>query len=126
MVKHKRWSDNQRDSDKKIEKSDVIEISDSQEEPRDIRSILLSGIKYVYIVALAALLSGIFTPLTTGVELTEVIYGILSILLGLAGGILIFLAIKQKKLTTVLVCGGIAIIFTSFIIIHELAERSLF
>ena len=62
----------------------LVGCSDSQEEPRDIRSILLSGIKYVYIVALAALLSGIFTPLTTGVELTEVIYGILSILLGLS------------------------------------------
>ncbi len=54
---------------------------------------------------LVSLLSGIFTPLTIGAEIENVLFGMLSIFLGLAGGIVIFLGIKYQKFTTIMVCG---------------------
>ena len=63
----------------------------SETPSRGIKSIVVSGIKYIYIVAAAALFSGIFTPLTLGVDVEEVFSGILTVLLGLAGGVIIYL-----------------------------------
>ena len=71
------------------------------------------------------LLSGIFTPLTLGVEIEDVIFGMLSIFLGLAGGIVIFLGIKYKKFTTIMVCGGLAMMFGSVVLIYQLTNNPL-
>ena len=92
----------------------------------DIKSIFLSGSKYVYIIATAALLSGVFTPITLGMDLELVIFGILTILLGLGGGVLILLGLKKPKHSTLIICAGIGLIFTSMIIMYELANFSLF
>ena len=77
MVKHRRWSDKPKPESDIEEKKTVI-----PEPPNDIKSIILSGTKYVYIVIVAALLSGIFTPLTLGIEIEDVIFGMLTIFLG--------------------------------------------
>ena len=62
MVKHRRYSDKPKEDsiqkDEKIE-SQEQEIS-SEKTSLDFKSLLLSGTKYVYIVAAVALLSGIF------------------------------------------------------------------
>ena len=128
MVKHRRLSDKRNDdSVPKEEKTELVEEENSSTKtPMDMKSILLSGSKYVYIVVAAALLSGIFTPLTLGVEIELVIFGILSLLLGLSGGIVIFLGIKNQKFTTIMVCGGLGMMIVSLILIYEVAERSLF
>ena len=97
----------------------------SEESPRDLRSIVLSGTKYAYIIGAVALLSGIFTPLTLGVEIEAVIFGMLSIFLGLAGGIIIFLGIKTQKHTTIMVCGGLAIMIVSLILIYQSTNHPL-
>ncbi len=127
MTKHRRWSDKPKSDtvDEDVELKTVKETL-SEENPRDLKSIILSGTKYIYIVAAAALLSGVFTPLTLGVEIESVIFGMLSIFLGLAGGIIIFLGIKNEKFTTILVCGGLGIIIVSLVLIYEIAQRSLF
>ena len=128
MVKHRRLSDKRNDdSVPKEEKTELVEEENSSTKtPMDMKSILLSGSKYVYIVVAAALLSGIFTPLTLGVEIELVIFGILSLLLGLSGGIVIFLGIKNQKFTTIMICGGLGAMFASLILILELAGRSIF
>ena len=128
MVKHRRLSDKRNDdSVPKEEKTELVEEENSSTKtPMDMKSILLSGSKYVYIVVAAALLSGIFTPLTLGVEIELVISGILSLLLGLTGGIVIFLGIKNQKFTTIMICGGLGAMFASLILILELAGRSIF
>ena len=120
MAKHTRFSDKP--------KSDSIENEEisSPKNSMDIKSTLLSGSKYVYIIAAAALLSGIFTPLTINAEITMVIYGMLSIFLGLGGGIIIFLGIKSQKFSSLMICGGLAILFASLFLIYEIAGRSLF
>ena len=128
MVKRRKLSNNpNNDSVPKEEKSELVEEENSSTKtPMDMKSILLSGSKYVYIVATAALVSGIFTPLTLGVEIELVISGILSLLLGLSGGIVIFLGIKNQKFTTIMICGGLGAMFASLILILELACRSIF
>ena len=126
MKKHKRLSKKPKaDSlDEDIEYKTTKEIL-SEETPRDLKSYINSISKYIYIIAAAALLSGVFTPLTINAEITTVVYGILTILLGLGGGILIYLATKNKRFSSIMVIAGSAIMIVSVIIIYELAGRSI-
>ena len=128
MVKHRRYSDKPKeDSTQKDEKTEFQEQEISSEKTSlDLKSLLLSGTKYAYIIGAVALLSGIFTPLTMGVEIEDVIFGMLSIFLGLGGGIVIFLGIKYQKFTTLVVCGGLAMMFGSLILIFEFSNKPLF
>ena len=121
MVKHRRVSDKPKeDSTQKDEKIEFQEQEISSEKtPLDFKSLLLSGTKYAYIIGAVALLSGIFTPLTLGVEIEDVIFGMLSIFLGLGGGIVIFLGIKRQKFTTIMVCGGLGMMIGSVLLIYE-------
>ena len=121
MVKHRRFSDKPKeDSTQNNEKIEFQEQEISSEKtPLDFKSLLLSGTKYAYIIGAVALLSGVFTPLTLGVELEDVIFGMLSIFLGLGGGIVIFLGIKYQKFTTIMVCGGLGMMIGSVLLIYE-------
>ena len=127
MVKHRRYSDKPKeDSNKKDGKIEFQEQETSSEKTSlDFKSLLLSGTKYAYIIGAVALLSGIFTPLTLGIEIEDVIFGMLSIFLGLGGGIVIFLGIKYQKFTTIMVCGGLAIMVASLFMIYEVIGKSL-
>ena len=128
MAKHRRLSDKPKEDstqhDEKIKPHDQ-EISSEKTSP-DTKSILLSGTKYVYIAVAAALLSGVFTPLTLGVEIENVIFGMLSIFLGLGGGIVIYLGAISQKSSMLKIFGGLAMIAISLILIYEIAENSLF
>ena len=127
MAKHRRFSDTpEPDSVQKDEEIEVEQEIPSKETSTNIKSTLLSGTKYVYIIAAVALLSGIFTPLTVGEEFEIVAFGMLSVFLGLGGGILIFLATKNQKFTTIMVCGGLGMMIVSLFLIYEIAGRSLF
>ena len=128
MAKHRRFSDKSKDdSIQNNNKTEVKEqeITSSTKTPLDLKTILLSGTKYAYIIGAVALLSGIFTPLTLDVEIEEVIFGMLSIFLGLVGGIVIFLGIKTQKFTTIMVCGGLGMIFGSLILIYQSTNNPL-
>ena len=126
MVKHRRFSDKSKeDSNQKETELQEKNIS-AGKTPLDLKTILLSGTKYAYIIAAVALLSGIFTPITLGIEIENVIFGMLSIFLGLGGGIVIFLGIKRQKFTTIMVCGGLGMMFGSLVLIYESTNHSLF
>ena len=126
MVKHRRYSDKPKSDslEEDIEYKTKKEIL-SEESPRDLKSIILSGTKYAYIIGAVALLSGIFTPLTLDVEIWDVISGMLCIFLGLVGGIVIFLGIKYQKYTTIMICGGLGIMITSLFLIYEIIDKPL-
>ena len=128
MAKHRRFSDTpEPDSVQKDEEIELVEQEiPSKETSTNIKSILLSGTKYVYIIAAVALLSGIFTPLTIGEEFETVAFGMLSVFLGLGGGITIFLGVKNQKFTTLMICGGLGMMIASLVLIYELADRPLF
>ena len=121
MVKHRRYSDQSKEDP--IQKDEQIEFQEQEissgKTSLDLKSLILSGTKYVYIVGAVALLSGIFTPLTIGAEIENVIFGMLSIFLGLGGGIVIFLGIKSQKFTTIMVCGGLGMMIISLLLIYE-------
>jgi len=121
MVKHRRYSDKPKeDSTQKDERIELQEQEISSEKTsHDLKSLVLSGTKYAYIIAAVALLSGIFTPLTIGIEIENVVFAMLSVFLGLAGGIVIFLGIKYQKFTTIMVCGGLGMMFGSLLLIYE-------
>ena len=126
MVKHRRFSDkSNEDSTQNDEKIELQEQEIKEKTPLDLKTILLSGTKYAYIIGAVALLSGIFTPLTVGAETENVIFGMLSILLGLGGGIVIFLGIKSQKFTTIMVCAGLGMMFASLILIYQSTNRPL-
>ena len=128
MAKHRRFSDTpEPDSVQKDEEIELVEQEiPSKETSTNIKSILLSGTKYAYIIAAVALLSGIFTPLTVGEEFETVAFGMLSVFLGLGGGITIFLGVKNQKFTTLMICGGLGMMIASLVLIYELADRPLF
>ena len=126
MAKHRRFSDKPKDdSIQNNEKTELQEQETKEKTSFDLKTILLSGTKYAYIIGAVALLSGIFTPLTLDVEIEEVMFGMLSIFLGLAGGIVIFLGIKTQKFTTIMVCGGLGMIFGSLILIYQSTNNPL-
>ena len=128
MAKHGRFSD--APASDSVQKDEEIELAEqeipSKEISTNIKSALLSGTKYVYIIAAVALLSGIFTPLTVGEEFEIVAFGMLSVFLGLGGGITIFLGLKNQKFTSLMICGGLGMMIASLILIHEVADRPLF
>ncbi len=127
MAKHRRFSDKPKSDS--IEKEEIELVEEEISTPKDtmnIKSILLSSSKYIYIIAAAALLSGIFTPLTIDAEWNTVISGMASIFLGLGGAVVIFLGLKNQKFATIMICGGLGLMIVSLILIYEIAERSLF
>ena len=128
MAKHRRFSDTPKpDSVQKDEEIELVEQEiPSKETSTNIKSTLLSGTKYAYIIAAVALLSGIFTPLTIGAEFETVAFGMLSVFLGLGGGITIFLGVKNQKFTTLMICGGLGMMIASLMLIYVLADRPLF
>ena len=127
MAKHRRFSDKSKDDSLQNEEQTELREQENTSEKTsfDIKAVLLSGTKYVYIIGAVALLSGIFTPLTLGVEIEDVIFGMLSIFLGLAGGIVIFLGIKFQKLTIIMVSGGLGMMIASLILIYESSNHPL-
>ena len=119
MVKHRRYSDEpKKDSNQKENELQEKNIS-AEKTSLDLKTILLSGTKYAYIIAAVALLSGIFTPLTLGVEIEDVVFGMLTIFLGLVGGMLIFLGVKYQKFTPIMVSGGLGMMIGSLLLIYE-------
>ena len=81
--------------------------------------------RYVYLVAIFALLSGVFFPLiTTGadVALNFVIGGTATLFLGLVGGILVFKAITSTKKQGIFLVVGFALITISLALIFLIQD----
>tara|TARA_B100000029_G_C17064200_1_gene774317 strand:- start:142 stop:522 length:381 start_codon:yes stop_codon:yes gene_type:complete len=125
MAKHRRWSDKPKSESPQEEKTETPK-NEIHESAFGIKPTIFSGTKYVYLIAIAALLSGVFTPITLGVESESVIFGMLVIFLGLGGFVIILKGIKSQKHTSRMFFGGLAIIITSLILVYELADHSLF
>ena len=117
----KQHSQNNPEQTKKLEpetpETITVKKSDSVYEPTTTKSWIKSGTKYIYIIAAAALLSGIFTPFTLDVGLETVISGILILLIGAGGGILIFKGVQAEKTSTILVCVGSSLMAISLILV---------
>ena len=113
---------------KNIQQSQEIEKLGSAK-TSNIATILAQIPRYVYLLAIFALLAGVFFPLITpGVPFDHVIQGTAILFLGLVGGILLFKAITSDNRRGILIAIGFALIAISLALIYHLQEafRSVF
>jgi len=91
-----------------------------------LNTILSQTIRYAYLLAFFAFLSGIFFPLITNqnILLTSLPNGVAALFLGLAGGILLFKATTSDKRRGVFIAIGFALIAISLASIFILQEHA--
>ena len=113
---------------KNIQQSQEIEKLESTKNSKPT-TILAQIPRYAYLLAIFALLSGVFFPLITpGIPFDHVIQGVATLFLGLAGGILLFKAATSDNRNGILIAIGFALIAISLTLIYHVQEafRSLF
>ena len=113
---------------KNIQQSQEIEKLRSAK-TSNIATILAQIPRYVYLLAIFALFTGVFFPLITpGIPFDYVIQGTATLFLGLAGGILLFKAATSDNRRGILIAIGFALITTCLVLIFHIQEsfRSLF
>ena len=111
------------------ETPDDVQISQKNENTETTTNtpkFVISGVKYVYILACFALLSGIFYPLVMGDGWGESLKGIGILSVGLFGGILLYKSTTSEKRRGVLMCCGFGLIAASLIIIYEFIGSPLY
>ena len=111
-------------------------ISENIQPPQEIEKIedtktsspntILSQIpRYAYLLAFFALLAGIFFPLITyQTSFDNVIQGIATLFLGLAGAILLFKGVTSDKRRGIFIAIGFALIAISLMLIFMLQEHA--
>ena len=114
--------------------SENIQHSQEIENPESTKTSKLNTIlsqipRYAYLLAIFALLAGVFFPLITpGMPLDYVILGTATLFLGLVGAILLFKAATSDNRRGIFIAGGFALITISLILIYHLQDtfRSTF
>ena len=92
-------------------------------------TILAQIPRYAYLLAIFALLAGVFFPLITpGVSFDLVIQGTATLFLGLVGAILLFKAATSDKRRGIFIAVGFALITICLVLIYHIQEtfRSMF
>ena len=84
---------------------------------------MLTGFKYIYLVAFFALLAGFFHPLITNTSFDSVIVGVLVLFVGLAGGVLLYRSATSEDKREIFLGGGFALIAISLYYIFQLTGR---
>ena len=111
-----------------IQRSQEIEKLESTKNSKPM-TILAQIPRYVYLLAIFLLFSGIFFPLITPeMPYDHVIQGTAILFLGLAGGILLFKATTSDNRRGILIVIGFALIAISLALIYHIQEtfRSLY
>ncbi len=86
-------------------------------------SKILAGVKYVYLIAFFALLSGIFYPVITHSSSDAVIEGILILFVGLAGAVSIYKAGTADKHQKAYLIAGFAILAISLMLVYAAMNK---
>ena len=109
-------------SPKNVQRSQEIEKLESTKTSKPT-TILAQIPRYVYLLAIFALLSGVFFPLITpGVSFDHVIQGVATLFLGLVGGILLFKATTSDNRRGILIAIGFALIAICLVSIYHIQE----
>ena len=112
--------------------SENIQRSQETEKPESTKTFKLNTIlaqipRYAYLLAIFALLSGVFFPLITpGVPFDSVIQGTLALFLGLVGGILLFKTVTSDNRRGIFITVGFSLITISLVLIFWIQEESIF
>tara|TARA_B100001105_G_scaffold12611_1_gene9251 strand:- start:45 stop:509 length:465 start_codon:yes stop_codon:yes gene_type:complete len=105
-----------------IQHSQEIKKPESTKTPRP-NTILAQIPRYAYLLAIFALLAGVFFPLITpGIPFDFIIQGTAALFLGLIGTILLFKAVTSDKIRGIFIAVGFALITISLILIYLLQE----
>ena len=105
-----------------IQQSQEIEKLDNTKNSKPI-TILAQIPRYVYLLAIFALLSGVFFPLITpGIPYDYVILGTATLFLGLVGAIVLFKATTSDNRRGILVAIGFVLIAISMASIYYLQK----
>ena len=87
----------------------------------NVATILAQIPRYAYLLAIFALLSGVFFPLITpSVPFDLVIQGTATLFLGLVGAILLFKATASDKRRGIFIAVGFALITIALVLIYQL------
>ena len=109
---------------------DPQKIKKSEPKPDSKPITILAQIpRYAYLLAIFALLSGVFFPLITpGVPYDWVVTGTATLFLGLVGGILLFKAATSDSRRGILIAIGFVLITICLALIYHIQEsfRSMF
>ena len=107
---------------KNIQQSQEIENLENTKTSKPT-TILAQIPRYAYLLAIFALLSGVFFPLITPeVSFDYVIQGTAVLFLGLVGGILLFKATTSDNRRGILIVIGFALITISLVLIYHTQE----
>ena len=112
--------------------SENIQHSQEIEKPESTKTSKLNTIlsqipRYAYLLAIFALLAGVFFPLITpGVSFDLVIQGTATLFLGLVGAILLFKATTSDKRRGIFIAVGFALIIISLVLIYQIQEQGYF
>ena len=112
--------------------SENIQRSQETEKPESTKTfksntILAQIPRYVYLLTIFALLSGVFFPLITpSVPFDLVIQGTATLFLGLVGAILLFKATTSDKRRGIFIAVGSALIIISLVLIYQIQEQGYF
>ena len=103
---------------------DPRKIKKSEPKPDSKLITILAQIpRYAYLLAIFALLAGVFFPLITpGVPYDYVIQGTAALFLGLVGGILLFKAITSDNKRGILIAIGFALIAICLVLIYHIQK----
>ena len=103
---------------------DPQKIKKSEPKPDSKPTTILAQIpRYAYLLAIFALLAGVFFPLITpGIPYDYVIQGTAALFLGLVGGILLFKAITSDNKRGILIAIGFALIAICLVSIYHIQE----
>ena len=107
---------------KNIQQSQEIEKLDNTKNSKPM-TILAQIPRYAYLLAIFALLSGVFFPLITpGIPFDHIIQGVATLFLGLVGAILLFKAVTSDTRQGIFIVVGFALITISLVLIYQLRE----
>jgi hypothetical protein len=84
---------------------------------------MLTGFKYIYLIAFFALLAGFFHPIITNTSFDSVISGVLVLFVGLAGGVLLYKSATSENKRMIFLGGGFGLIAISLYYILQFTGR---
>ena len=109
---------------KNIQQSQEIENLENTKTSKST-TILAQIPRYVYLLVIFALLAGVFFPLITpGIPFDHLVQGVMTLFIGLAGGILLFKATTSDNRRGILIVIGFALIAISLALIHYTQEAA--
>ena len=127
-----------KDEEKEVKQTEPERISENIQHSQETEklestktlkpSTILAQIpRYAYLLAIFALLAGVFFPLITpGVSFDLVIQGIATLFLGLVGAILLFKAATSDKRRGIFIAVGFALIIISLVLIYQIQQQGYF